>query len=52
MSLTGQGLRLVHSSTNKLVKEPLIGRFFFEQFEFLILDYLNKAVYISKNSFQ
>jgi hypothetical protein len=38
-------------SANKLVKERLIGRLFFEHFEFLILDYLNKSVYISKNAF-
>ena len=38
-------------STNKLVKERLIGRYFFEHFEFLILDYINRSVYISKNTF-
>ena len=37
-------------TTNKLVKETLIGRRFFERFEFLILDYLNKSVYVSKNT--
>ena len=37
-------------TTNKLVKERLIGLLFFERFEFLILDCLNKAVYISENT--
>ncbi len=38
-------------TTNKLIKETLIGRLFFERFEFLILDYLNKSVYVSKKTF-
>ena len=35
-------------STNKLVKEKLIGLDFFNQFEFVVIDYINKAVYLSK----
>jgi len=35
-------------STNQLVKESLIGLNFFSQFDFIIIDYVNKAVYISK----
>jgi hypothetical protein len=38
-------------TTNKFIKETLIGRLFFERFEFLILDYINKSVYVSKNAF-
>lgn len=36
-------------SSNSLVKEALMGRLFLQQFEFIILDYLNKGVYVSKN---
>lgn len=36
-------------STNPLVKDALIGRRFFQQYEFVIFDYLNKSVYVSKN---
>jgi hypothetical protein len=35
-------------STNKLATEKLIGCGFFEQFEFVILDYKNKLFYVSK----
>ena len=35
-------------STNKLIKEKLIGLAFFNQFEYIIIDYPGKAVYISK----
>ena len=35
-------------SSNKLVKEKLIGLLFFKQFEFMIIDYINKVVYLSK----
>jgi hypothetical protein len=35
-------------STNKFAKEKLLGRGFFEQFEFVVLDYKNKLVYVSK----
>jgi hypothetical protein len=35
-------------STNPLVNDALIGRRFFRQFEFVIFDYINKAVYVSK----
>jgi hypothetical protein len=35
--------------TNKLIKERLIGRLFFERFEFIILDYPDKLVFVSKN---
>jgi hypothetical protein len=35
-------------STNEMVKEKLIGLGFFKQFGFLIIDYKNKAVYLSK----
>jgi hypothetical protein len=37
-------------STNRLIKEKLIGRNFFYQFDFIIIDYVNKAVYVSKKS--
>jgi hypothetical protein len=37
-------------NANNSVKEKLMGFCFFERFDFLILDYLNKKVYISKNS--
>jgi hypothetical protein len=36
-------------STNPLVNDALIGRRFFRQFEFVIFDYVNKSVYVSKN---
>jgi hypothetical protein len=35
-------------SSNKLVTEKLIGLRFFKQFEFIVIDYINKAVYVSK----
>jgi len=35
-------------SSNKLVKEKLIGLLFFKQFEFMVIDYINKAVYLSQ----
>jgi hypothetical protein len=47
----GQKLYFPRLDANKSVKEKLIGLHFFEQFEFLILDYVNKSVYISKKSF-
>lgn len=36
-------------SSNELVKEKLIGLRFFKQFEFIVIDYPNKAVYLSKS---
>ena len=36
-------------SSNSLVKEALMGRLFLQQFEFMILDYLNRSVYVSKS---
>jgi hypothetical protein len=36
-------------TTNKLIKETLIGRLFFERFEFIILDYPDRLVFVSKN---
>jgi hypothetical protein len=47
----GQKLYFPGLDANKSVKEKLIGLRFFEQFKFSILDYVNKAVYISKKSF-
>jgi hypothetical protein len=35
-------------SSNELVKETLIGLAFFSQFEFIVIDYINKAVYLYK----
>jgi len=39
---------IIAISTNKLVKEKLLGRNFFDQFEFIVIDYPGKAVYLSK----
>jgi hypothetical protein len=35
-------------SSNRLVTEKLIGLHFFTQFQFMVIDYINKAVYLSK----
>jgi len=35
-------------TTNEKVREKLIGLRFFGDFNFIIIDYLNKAVYLSK----
>ncbi|MEP6748183.1 MAG: hypothetical protein ABJB86_10695 [Bacteroidota bacterium] len=35
-------------ATNTIVKEKLIGMGFFKQFAFLVIDYRNKAVYLSR----
>lgn len=39
-------------TTDKLSQEKLIGRGFFETFEFVIFDYKNKLFYVSKNKHQ
>jgi len=44
----GGQLAEVRISSNKLVKEKLIGLGFFRQFKFMVIDYLNKAVYLSR----
>lgn len=46
-----QKLYWVILDANKSVREKLVGLRFFERFEFLILDYVNRTVYISKKSF-
>lgn len=39
---------LTSISTNPLISDALIGRTFFREHEFVIFDYVNKSVYISK----
>lgn len=45
----GQQRFMTLITTNDLVKEKLLGLGFFSQFEFVIIDYLDKTVYVSKN---
>lgn len=39
-------------STNPLINEVLLGRKFFKHFEFVIFDYINKSIYLSKKEIQ
>jgi hypothetical protein len=41
----------VSIASNQSDKEMLMGAGFFKQFEFVIFDYINKAVYVSKKAF-